>query len=157
MNILKPRTRNIAIQLPDAKRISPQAFERKLEESGDALFYNAEAISSWSDYRFTTSDGREFGLFLENVAPLLGRLKAAGVALTRKERENPPAIAGMILERDGAAPIIFADADAMISAWLDLHASFDIPIEEAEGEFFWNCYPDTLERWSAAHEGEEAA
>jgi hypothetical protein len=157
MNILKPRTRDIAISLEPAKRLSPQEFEKQLEQSGDALFYNAEAISSWSDYRFKTSEGREFGLFLENVAPLLGRLRAAGVALTKKESENPPAIAGMILERDGAAPIIFADADAMISAWLDLHASFDIAVEEVEGEFLWNCYPDALERWSAAHEGKEPA
>ena len=156
MNILKPRTRDVAIPLT-AKRISPQELEKQLEQSGDALFYNAEAISSWSDYRFRTSDGREFGLFVENVAPLLGRLKAAGVGLTKKESENPPAIAGMILERDGAAPIIFAGTAEMVSAWLDLHASFDVPVEEAEGEFLWNCYPDILEQWSAEHGGEEAA
>src|SRR5690348_3166126 len=107
-------------------------FHAKLDAS-DHLFQTLAVISNWPDYRFTTSDGREYGLF-DDGESIEHRLDAKSEGLTPNERERLQKIAGFILELgdESNEPMIFADTDSLAGAWLALHQSHGIKLSDEE-------------------------
>jgi len=102
------------------------------KDLGDVLYSDACCIERWSDFSFTTSDGRTIGLFLDGMS-IKKRLQAADVLVNRHDDARLKKTAGMILEI-GGEPMIYGDNGVLISAWVSLHELHAVPLSEEECE-----------------------
>ena len=117
----------------DARELTAQ-----LDSDPYNLVRELMVISDWPDYRFKSADGREWGLFLDGRS-IESRMDAKNELLTRNARERlRQNVAGFILETsdEEAAPMVYGDADLLLSAWLALHGSFGVPLSADEKDLY---------------------
>src|SRR6266404_4607976 len=76
------------------------------------LVENADAIEKFPQHRFTTSDGRTFGVFY-NGTRILGLLELEGVCINHRDKaglERIKKVAGFIVEIGGEdPPLLFGE------------------------------------------------
>lgn len=102
------------------------------KDLGDVLYSDASCIERWSDFSFTTPEGRNWGLFLGGMS-IKKRLEAASVLVNKHDNARLKKTAGMILEI-GGEPMIYGDNDALIAAWVALHELHGVPFTDEERE-----------------------
>lgn len=124
-----------------------EAFKKRFEESFgknyDVIWHDAHTIERWSDYSFTTDDGRTFGVFangnsLSNSIEL--RFRAVDALVAPHIVEQLGKVAGFILEVGTTdPPLIFGDEEALRTAWLKLHEESNV-LMNAEEQAFFDAY-----------------
>lgn len=127
---------------PTAKEIAKMAREERAEPI-EFIRDEAHGIEKWPDHKFSTEDGRTFGMFLWGDS-ILKRIEATGRAINRKDKEGVRRIehvAGFILEiGSDDPPLIFDDFKHLCAAWAETHAVYGV--EPTEEEFNELDLPD---------------
>lgn len=139
---------------PTAKEIAQMKREMYAEPI-EFVRNEAHAIEKWPDYKFSTEDGRTFGLFLWGDS-ILKRLEAASISVNRRDREGVKRVhklAGFIMEiGTDHPPLIFDNIDCLYRAWAETHAAYGI--EPTEEEFNELNLPDF---WAEGDEEDEVS
>jgi hypothetical protein len=102
------------------------------------------AISKWPNCEFTTPDGRRFCV-AEFGDSILLRVQAASCRLTKKQANwLRSKVAGVILDSEDR-PFVFGDSAALVTAWLEWHNAYGVPLSAEEQEMFGVSDPDDSE------------
>lgn len=106
--------------------------------SGLGLIYEeAHAIEEWADHRFTTDEGRTFGLYIGGES-ILGRLAVQNVCINRRDTEGierVKSIAGFILEiGTDDPPLVFQQDIHLGVAWAEHHIEYNVELMDKEYE-----------------------
>ena len=101
-----------------------EEYEKLLSEcSGIKLFVDeGHQIEKWSDYQFTSADGRTFALFLDGHS-ILHRLRAKDILINEADTEGikqAESVAGMILGVGAInPPSVLLDSISLVTCWLE--------------------------------------
>jgi hypothetical protein len=147
-----PEAINPLANLKFLKRMSPERYDQMLAESSGLklIVDEASSISKWPDYKFSTPDGRTYGLFLHGDS-ILKRLDAASVLINWKDKkgiQQVKDIAGFILEMDGDdPPLIFGEDIELAMAWEQHHVLHGVPITKEENDEYLDVILDGFDRF----------
>jgi hypothetical protein len=116
----------------------------------------ASSIEKYPQCRFTTSDGRTFGVFFDGER-ILKLLELEGVFINHRDKaglERIKKVAGFIVELGGEDPprIFEKDIDLAL-AWEELHAFHRAPITTEEDEEFLDIILDGFQRIDVGQSG----
>jgi hypothetical protein len=140
------------LQFKTLKRVTREEYDQMLSESSGLklIVEEASSITKWPDYKFSTADGRTYGLFLDGDS-ILKRIDATGVPINWKDKEGiqqAKDIAGFILEIDGDdPPLIFKENTELAMAWEQLHVFSNVPTTREEDDQFLNQILDGFDRF----------
>lgn len=122
------------------KREALKRFEESFGKDYDVVWDDAHTIERWSDYSFTTDDGRTFGVFANGNSrsdSIELRFRAVDAPVSPRAVEQLGKTAGFILEVGTTdPPLIFGDEEALRTAWLGLHQEHGVPLSDLEQAFF---------------------
>jgi hypothetical protein len=139
-------------QLNCFKRITREEYEEMLSECSGIKWLSEEAhsIEKYPDYRFSTADGRTFGLFQDGER-ILRLLQNQSVMIDWKNEEGikqVKAVAGLILEVGAEdRPFIFNDEIELALVWVDIHRQYGVPPTREENEEYLDIVLDGFPKY----------